>query len=79
MILDNAKPRLVEAIEKAKATKEEQEVTFIYNELLNYDTISSVFDWVFRQGVDFETRHDEYRFVVIIKPETQNQVNFRNG
>ncbi len=72
MILENAKPRLIEAIEKAKTTKKEQEVTFIYNELLNYDTISSVFDWLFRQSVDFETRHDEYRFVVIVKPKKNN-------
>ncbi len=69
MILDNAKPRLIEAIEKAATTKEKQEVNFIYNELLNYDTISSVFDWLFRQSVDFETRRDEYRYVVIIKPK----------
>ena len=69
MILENAKPRLNEAIEKANSTKEQQEVTFIYNELLNYDTITSVFDWLFRSGIDFGTRRDEYRFVIIVYPE----------
>lgn len=69
MILDNAKPRLKEAIEKANSSKENQEVLFIYNELLSYDTIMSVFEWLFRDGVDFGTRHDEYRFVIIINPK----------
>lgn len=69
MILENAKPRLNEAIEKANSTKEKQEVTFIYNELLTSDTIISVFEWLFREGVDFGTRHDEYRFVMIIYPK----------
>jgi hypothetical protein len=69
MILENAKPRLNEAIDKANSTKEIQEVTFIYNELLTYDTITSVFDWIFRQNVDFGTRHDEYRFVILIHPK----------
>ena len=69
MILENTKPRLMAAIEKANSTNEEQEVTFIYNELLTHDTISSVFDWLFKGGVDFGTRHDEYRFVVIIYPK----------
>lgn len=66
MILENAKPRLDEAIEKANLTKENQEVTFIYNELLTHDTITAVFDWLFRKGIDFGTRHDEYRFIIII-------------
>ncbi len=69
MILENAKPRLLEAIEKANSTKEKHEVTFIYNELLSYDTIFSVFEWIFRQSIDFETRRDEYRFVIIIHPK----------
>lgn len=69
MILENAKPRLSKAIEKANSTKEKQEVTFIYNELLTHDTITAVFDWLFRSGVDFGTRHDEYRFVIIVCPK----------
>ncbi len=72
MILKNAKPRLNEAIEKVISTKEKQEVTFIYNELLSHDTISSVFDWLFRENVDFQTRHDEYRFVIIVHPKYKN-------
>ena len=69
MILENAKPRLKEAIEKANSTKQKQEVTFIYNELLTHDTISAVFDWLFRSCVDFGTRYDEYRFVIIVCPK----------
>jgi hypothetical protein len=70
MILENAKPRLNEAIEKANSTNQKQEVTYTYSELLTHDTISAVFDWLFREHVDFETRHDEYRFVVIICPKS---------
>lgn len=69
MILKNAQPRLNEAFDKANETKESQEVTFIYNEMLTHDTIFSVFEWLFRQGIDFTTRHDEYRFVLIIQPK----------
>lgn len=69
MILENATPRLIEAIEKANTSGESQEVKFIYQELLNYDKIYSVFEWIFKQSVDFTTRHDEYRFVIIIHPK----------
>jgi hypothetical protein len=71
MILNNAKPRLNEAIENANKTKQPQEVTFIYNELLTYDTITLVFEWLFKQSIDFMTRHDEYRFVLIIQPKVK--------
>ena len=70
MILNNAIPRLEQAIEIATETKKEQQVRFLYNELLTHDTISSVFNYIFKKGIDFETRHEEYRFVVIIKPKT---------
>ena len=69
MILDNAIPRLQEAIDLANSSKEKQEVSFIYNEMLTHDTISTVFMWLFRCSTDFETRHDEFRFVVIIHPK----------
>lgn len=69
MILENATPRISDAMQLANSTKENQEVKFIYNELGNYDTIGAVFMWIFRQGHDFTTRHDEYRFVVIIHPK----------
>ena len=69
MILENALPRIKEAIEKADKTGEKPEVTFIYQELLNYDTVFSLFEWLFRNGTDFTTRHDEYRFVIIIHPK----------
>jgi hypothetical protein len=68
MILDNAKPRLEDAVFKANVTKRPQDVAFIYNELLTHDTIISVFDWLFKEGVDFATRRDEFRFVVIVQP-----------
>jgi len=68
MILENAKPRLNEAIDKANSEKEKQEVTFLYAELLTNDTITSVFDWLFRESVDFKTRHDEARFVIVVYP-----------
>ena len=73
MILENAKPRLNDAIELANQSKKEQEVTFIYNELLTHDTVTAVFDWLFRQSVDFKTRHDEYRFVIIVYPKHNYQ------
>ena len=69
MILHNAIPRLTEAIKAAKTTEKTQEVNFIYNELLTCDTITSVFNWLFRNSIDFATRHDEFRFVVLIYPK----------
>jgi len=42
---------------------------FIYNELLTHDTINSVFAWLFKEGVDFGTKREEYRFVIIIYPK----------
>ncbi len=70
MILDNAKPRLQEAMDEADKTKLPQEVKFIYNELHTIDTITSVFEWIYKQGRDFATRRDEYRYVIIIQPKT---------
>ncbi len=69
MIIENAKHRINEAFGKADLSNTEQELIYIYNELLNYDTITSVFDYIFRKGYDFKTRHDEYRFVVIVYPK----------
>ena len=69
MILENAKPKLDEAIEKANLLKESQEIKFIYNELLTGDTIHSVFDYLFRNSINFATRNEEYRFVIIVTPQ----------
>jgi hypothetical protein len=69
MILENAKPRILEAMELANCTQEKQEVKFIYNELKTHDTIGAVFMWILQQFHDFTTRHDEYQFVVIIHPK----------
>ena len=66
MVLENAKPSLKVAITNANTINIEQEVKFIYNELLTLDTISSVFDWLFREKVEFRTRYDEMRFVIVI-------------
>jgi len=70
MILENAKPKLDEAIEKANLLKENQEVKFIYNELLTGDTIHSVFDYLFRKSINFATKNEEYRFVIVIAPQS---------
>lgn len=78
MILENAKPRLNEAIVKANLSNKKQEVTFIYNEMLTSDTISSVFFWLFKESVAFETRHDDYRFVVIIHPKNKELDSVEN-
>ncbi len=72
MILDNAIPRLLEAYEKANSEKETQEVKFIYNELQTNDTITSVFDYLYFKGIDFGTRHDEFRFVLLIFSKNKN-------
>ena len=69
MIFENAKPRLDEAIEKANSTKESQEVRFIYNELSDSESMSPVFNYFFKNSVEFSTRYDEFRFVVIIHPK----------
>lgn len=69
MILRNATPRLMEAFNKATETKESQEVKFIYNELNNYDTIVAVFEWLYKQSIEFTTKYEEYRFVLIIHPK----------
>jgi len=71
MILNNAIPRLTEAINKTILTSRKQKVKFIYNELLTGDTINSVFNWIFRKGYDFTTNHDEYRFEITILPKQQ--------
>ncbi len=70
MILENAKPRLLEAINDCKKTNTPKEVKFIYNELLTYDKIYSVFEYLFSLNIDFSTRNEEYRYVIII-----NKVN----
>lgn len=69
MILTNAIPRLTDALEKTISTNQKQTVKFIYNELLSYDGIISVFDWIFRKGYDFTTNHTEYRFEITIHPK----------
>jgi len=69
MILNNAIPRLSEAMRLTEESKQDQEVPFIYNELLTYDTIGAVCLWIIRQGYEFTTRQDEYRFVIIIHPK----------
>lgn len=71
MIFENAKPRMERVIEKANNTKENQEVTFIYNELMTKDSANPIFEFLFSQGIDFATRHGEYRFVVIIFPKSK--------
>ena len=70
MILQNATPRLQNAFEKANATKEPQEVAFIYNELRTNDTIVAVFVWLFNECITFAVRYDEYRFIIIIQPKS---------
>lgn len=69
MIIDNTIPRLQEDINLTNSTKEKQPVSFIYNEMLTHDTISAVFMWLFKCSTDFETKHDESKFVVIIHPK----------
>ncbi len=68
MRLNNAKPRLIEAFQKATTTRQPVEVTFIYNELLSYDKITSVFAWLFKESIEFQTRYKEFRFVIVIHP-----------
>lgn len=69
MILENALPRLKEAHDLALKTKTPQRVTFIYNELPTYDTIESVFGWLYKQAIEFGIKYEEYRFVIIICPK----------
>lgn len=71
MILNNAIPRLKEKIEEATKSDTTQDVSFIYNETLTSDTIGSVFYWLFQQGIEFKTRYDEYRFVIVIYPKQE--------
>lgn len=69
MIFENAKPRLDDAIKLANSSKESQEVKFIYNELCDKEAMGPAFNYLFWEGVDYTTRHDEYRFVLIIHPK----------
>lgn len=71
MILKNALPRIEEAIEKANTTKVEQEVTFMYHELMTYDTVISLFEWLFRKSIPFKSSYNEHRYVITILPKTQ--------
>ena len=64
-------PRLEALITKANETKEPQEERFLNQELKSYDKIYSVFNWLFDNGVDFETKRTKDRFIVIIKPKTE--------
>lgn len=68
MILENLKPRLLETLIKATETNTPVEMPLIYNELLTHDKIYSVFEFMFNVGMDFETRKDEFRYVIIVKP-----------
>ena len=68
MILENAIPRLEKAIELSISEKQPKEVAFLYHELRTIDTISSVFNWIYEKGVDFQTRRDDSRFVIIVNP-----------
>jgi len=69
MIFNNLKPRLDEAMKAAKVTGEGKEVKLIYNEIDYPSAMNEAFEYLFTHGQDFETRHDEYRFVLIIKPK----------
>lgn len=69
MILKNVQPRIELAMKKADESKEKVEIPLMYQELLTYDTIISVFEFIFKQSYDFTTRHDEFRFVIIIHPK----------
>lgn len=67
--LENAQPRITEAIENAEKKKEIQEVKFIYNELNHCSSFNSVFEYLLKENVNFGIRHDEYRFVLLIFPK----------
>jgi len=70
MIFENLKPRLNEAILEADKTQEECEVKLIYNELFSKDSLNPAFEYLFGLTRDFRTRHDEYRFILVIYPKS---------
>lgn len=69
MIFENLKPRLDEAMAEADTVKKPQEVKLIYNELIGKDCMNPAFEYLFGNSRDFETRRDEYRFVLVILPK----------
>jgi len=62
----NATPRIEEAIDLVKKTGISQEVNFLYNEMNNENSFNEVFEYLLKNTINFEIRHDEYRFVLII-------------
>ena len=71
MQMQHAIPKLEALIVKANETQEPQEERFLNQELKSYDKIYSVFNWLFDNGVDFETKRTKDRFIVIIKPKAE--------
>lgn len=69
MIFENVKPRLDEAIELSERGLSKQDVSFIYNELTDKKSMSTVFEYLFIKSIAFATRYDEYRFVITINPQ----------
>ena len=71
MQMQHAIPKLEALIVKANETQEPQEERFLNQELKSYDKIYSVFNWLFDNGVDFETKRTKDRFIVLIKPKIE--------
>ena len=69
MILENSLPRIKDYIELANHKDEPQDVTFVYQEMNTHDTIHSVFKWLFNNNIEFSTRYDQMRFVVVVHPK----------
>ena len=69
MIFENLQPRIDDAIKEADLTKEPKEVKLIYNEI-GYDwAMNPAFEYLFSKSIEFATRYDETRFVLIILPK----------
>ena len=73
MILKNALPRIEEAIEEVNKTGVEKDVTFMYHELMTYDTVISLFEWLFKKSIPFKSSYTEHRYVITILPKTNQK------
>ncbi len=73
MIFENLQPRIDDAILSADKTGEPVEVKLIYNEIGYRHAMNDAFEYLFWKSRPFQTRYDEYRFVLIILPENNKK------
>lgn len=78
MIFQNFLPKLKEAIHKAKALNEPQELRIIYNEIVHPKSMDETFNFLYVYSINFEVVYEEFRLLLIIKPPGINSLHQGN-